>query len=130
MPLYIEQSRIAPPIFKASAPTFQRGCSSMPQALPALPPPAGVIVMQLHAGKAQQAWQSYQDFLDLEEFSTSGEAYAAENLLEAYCSADPELIQKKSSSGSCWRALDASVRFLPRVLQMYSAVTASMHWVF
>lgn len=74
---------------------------------------AGVIVMQLHAGNAEQAWQSYQDFLDVEEFSASGEAYAVENLLEAYCSGDAELIQKKTSSGSCWRALDASVRFLP-----------------
>jgi gamma-soluble NSF attachment protein len=66
--------------------------------------------MQLHAGNAQQAWQSYQDFLDVEEFSTSAEAYAVENLMEAYCSGDPELIQKKASSGSCWRALDESVR--------------------
>lgn len=66
--------------------------------------------MHLHAGNAQQAWQSYQDFLDVEEFSTSAEAYAVENLLEAYCSGNEELIQKKTSSGNCWRALDAAVR--------------------
>lgn len=61
--------------------------------------------MQLHAGNAQQAWQSYQDFLDVEEFATSGEAYAVENLMEAYCSGDPELIRKKrrqAAAGEHW----------------------------
>jgi tetratricopeptide (TPR) repeat protein len=87
---------------------------------------AGVIVMQLHAGNAPQAWKSYQDFLDVEEFSTSGEAYAVENLMEAYCSCDPELIQKKALSGSCWTSLDAPVCYLKDASFMCSHCISSV----
>jgi hypothetical protein len=66
--------------------------------------------MHLHAGDAEQAWVSYQDFLDVPEFTSSAEAYAAENMLEAYCSGNPDVIQAKASQGSCWRALDSSAR--------------------
>lgn len=63
----------------------------------------------LYVGQAEEAWASYQDFLGVDEFSASAEAYAAENVLEAFCSASPEMIQAKVKQGNCWRALDVQV---------------------
>jgi hypothetical protein len=71
-----------------------------------------VIVIFLYYGDARQAWKAYQKSLDVEEFSSSPEAYAAENLLQAYCSGDVQVIKEKASQGRCWVALDAQVPFL------------------
>ena len=71
---------------------------------------AGVIVLHLHKGDAKTAWSSYQDFLDVEEFSNSAEAMSAENLLDGFCSADASIVQQRLEQGRCWANLDAAVR--------------------
>ena len=68
--------------------------------------------MYLHAGNAQAAWTSYQDFLDVDEFSNSAEAMSAENLFDGYRSADPAEIQRRLAQGRCWGNLDSAVRSL------------------
>lgn len=76
----------------------------------------------LYFGKANDAWASYQDFLEVDEFSSSAEAYSAENLLDAFCSADPGRIQANVKQGNCWRALDVQVGRLYWDATMPSAV--------
>lgn len=71
---------------------------------------AGVVVLHLHRGDARSAWSSYQDFLDVEEFSNSAEAMSAENLLDGYRTADVSTIRQRLAQGRCWGNLDAAVR--------------------
>jgi hypothetical protein len=71
---------------------------------------SGVIVLFMHTGDAQQAWASYQDFLDVPEFSNSPEAFAAENLMQAYGSGRTDYIQQATRQGRSWDGLDGQVR--------------------
>lgn len=86
----------------------------------------GIIVIFLYDGKVEQSWASYQDFLGVDDFAVSAEAYAAENLLEAFRSADVSAIQAQVKQGNCWKALDVQVSTLVESYRVLIVVTISI----
>jgi gamma-soluble NSF attachment protein len=76
----------------------------------------GAVVVWLHAGDANAAWCTYQDALGVVEFSTSSEAVAAEELLNAYRAADIEAIAGVVSSQHCFTHLEPCIARLAKKL--------------
>lgn len=76
----------------------------------------GAIVVWLYAEDGSNAWQSYQDALCVDEFSSSDQAFAAEALIQAYRSISTESIDAVISSHSCFRHLDNSIARLAKLL--------------
>lgn len=71
---------------------------------------AGAVVVYMHMGDARQAWATYQDYLEVEAFSNSPEAFAAENLMQAYASGKADYVRQAVRQGRSWNALDGQVR--------------------
>lgn len=69
----------------------------------------GAIVVWLHAGNVQQAWQVFQDVLGIESFTKSDEAFAADALFLAYQSGDTASIQKVVQGKGCFKHMDAQL---------------------
>ncbi|KAF6259209.1 gamma-soluble NSF attachment protein-like protein [Scenedesmus sp. NREL 46B-D3] len=66
----------------------------------------GAIVLWLHAGDAQQAWQVFQDVLGINNFTKSDEAFAADALFLAYQSGSAEKVQTVVQGKQSFKQLD------------------------
>lgn len=76
----------------------------------------GAVVVWLYAGDAAQAWAAYQDALSVEDFASSDEAFAADELLAAYRSADSEAIAAALKRHHSFIHLDNQVAKLAKKL--------------
>lgn len=76
----------------------------------------GAVVVWLHAGKANNAWATYQDALGVDNFMSSDEAFAADALFDAYRSGDPAAIQAAVKRSAVFSNLDNQVARLARKL--------------
>lgn len=88
----------------------------------------GAVVVWLYAGEGRPAWQTYQDALSVTEFSTSEEALAAEELLEAYRDANVEAVAGVIKRRHCFTHLDPYLARLAKKLppEDIKAVAASI----
>jgi len=76
----------------------------------------GAVVVWLYAGDATQAWAAYQDALSVDEFASSDEAFAADELLAAYRAADAEAIAAALKRHHAFTHLDNQVAKLAKKL--------------
>lgn len=66
----------------------------------------GAVVVWLYAQDAKQAWQVFQDVMEVGNFSGSEEAFAADALFMAYKSGSISAVKKVLSDKSCFKYLD------------------------
>ncbi|KAI3428586.1 hypothetical protein D9Q98_007408 [Chlorella vulgaris] len=76
----------------------------------------GAVVVWLFAGKAKDAWATYQDALGVDAFMSSDEAFAADALFDAYRSGDSAAIQATVKRSAVFSNLDNQVARLARKL--------------
>lgn len=86
----------------------------------------GAVVVWLHAGKAKDAWVTYQDALGVENFSSSDEAFAADSLFDAYRSGEAAVIQETVKRNAVFTNLDNQVARLARKLPQGDVAVMSM----
>eukprot|EP00891_Asterochloris_glomerata_P009374 jgi/Astpho2/9374/Aster-01643 len=76
----------------------------------------GAVVVLLYAGNAAEAQATYQDALAVESFTSSKEAFAADDLMEAFRSGDAAQVQKVVADNFLFRELDNQVARLAKKL--------------
>lgn len=76
----------------------------------------GAVVVWLYAGKANDAWITYQDALAVDTFTSSDEAFAADALFDAYRSGEAAAIQGTIKHSPVFTNLDNQVARLARKL--------------
>ena len=64
------------------------------------------IVVGMYSENGKAAWQTYQDALDVPEFSSSDQAFAAQDLFQAISTADPSVVDECVERTSCLKFLD------------------------
>jgi hypothetical protein len=74
------------------------------------------IIVGLYAGQGKTAWQTYQDALDVPEFASSDQAFAAQDLFQACAARDAGAIGACVERNSCLGFLDnCIVRLLKKL---------------
>jgi tetratricopeptide (TPR) repeat protein len=74
------------------------------------------IVVGLYSEDGKTAWQTYQDALDVPEFASSDQAFAAQDLFQAIATADSSVVDACVDKTSCLKFLDnCIVRLLKRI---------------
>lgn len=76
----------------------------------------GAVVVWLYAGKANDAWVTYQDALGVDEFARSDEAFAADALFDAYRSGEAAVIHETVKRNVVFTNLDNQLARLARQL--------------
>lgn len=76
----------------------------------------GAIVVWLYAANIKQAWQVFQDCLDISNFVSSQEAFAADALMLAYRMGSADAIQKVIEEKHVFKHLDNQLARLARKL--------------
>jgi hypothetical protein len=74
------------------------------------------IIICLYAEDGKQAWQTYQDALDVPEFASSDQAFAAEDLMSAYRRGTTEAIESAIAKNTCLTFLDNCIARLVKNL--------------
>mmetsp|Transcript_14044 Transcript_14044/g.24630 ORF Transcript_14044/g.24630 Transcript_14044/m.24630 type:complete len:324 (-) Transcript_14044:140-1111(-) len=69
----------------------------------------GAIVTWLHAGNASQAWQTFQDAMEVDVFANSKEAFAADELFQLYRNQDEEGISAFVRKKGEFKSLDNKI---------------------
>lgn len=74
------------------------------------------VVVYLYSENGKLAWQTYQDALDVPEFASSDQAFAAEDVISAYRSKSKEAIESAISRHACFKFLDNCIARLVKNL--------------
>ncbi|MEW5302345.1 MAG: hypothetical protein WDW36_005142 [Sanguina aurantia] len=69
----------------------------------------GAVVTWLYAEQGRDAWQTFQDCMQVESFCSCDEAFAADALLQQFRSGTAESIKQVVASKACFRNLDNQV---------------------
>lgn len=85
----------------------------------------GAVLVWLYAENGKNAWDTYQDALGVNEFASSDQAFAAEDLITAYRTQSLEAIQSALTSHSCFKHLDNCLAKLTRMLDTTDIKKAS-----
>ncbi|CAG9465573.1 unnamed protein product [Pedinophyceae sp. YPF-701] len=76
---------------------------------------AGVVVL-LHSGDVAEAWQMYQNAMTVDDFARSDEAFAADDLFQAYASGDAGRIKGVVKDKMCFQYIETAAARLARQL--------------
>lgn len=74
------------------------------------------IIVALYSEDGKTAWLTYQDALDVPEFASSDQAFAAQDLFQAFASADKKTIDAFVTKNACIGFLDNCIVRLARKL--------------
>lgn len=69
----------------------------------------GAVIVHLYGGDAKQAWNTFQDAMNVDIFSSSDEAFAADALFDAYRTADADAITGVIKANHIFTALDSQI---------------------